>query len=217
VGSKLIRLTEERALATAATVEADRIYLQNATVASAEQLYRSHGYTPVRRFRRMVADLDAEPAVGVPLMTVLRPLRPEDAREAHELLEEAFAEHWEHRARTFEEFERRTFGRDGFDPTLSLVAVEDGELVGASLNHWKTEGDWGWIGTIGVRPPRRGRGIGEALVLGSFAEFFRRGERRVALGVDVQNETGAVRLYERLGMRTFWEAVVYEKELRPGG
>ena len=48
----------------------------------------------------------------------------------------------------------------------------------------------------------------------TFAEFLRRGERRVALGVDAQNETGATRLYERLGMRTLWEAAVWEKELR---
>ena len=85
---------------------------------------------------------------------------------------------------------------------------------GASLNWWKDSDDWGWIGTIGVPARFRGRGIGEALMRWTFAEFLRRGERRVALGVDAQNETGATRLYERLGMRTLWEAAVWEKELR---
>jgi ribosomal protein S18 acetylase RimI-like enzyme len=60
----------------------------------------------------------------------------------------------------------------------------------------------------------RRRGIGEALLATVFAEFFRRGEHRVALGVDAENPTGATRLYERVGMRRFWEAVVYEKEIR---
>ena len=69
---------------------------------------------------------------------------------------------------------------------------------------------------IGVRPAWRRRGIAEALLETSFAEFFRRGERRVALGVDAESPTGATRLYEKAGMRVFWEAVVYEKELRAG-
>ena len=48
----------------------------------------------------------------------------------------------------------------------------------------------------------------------AFAEFLRRGERRVALGVDAEGTTGAARLYERVGMRVFSRAVVYEKVLR---
>jgi len=34
-----------------------------------------------------------------------------------------------------------------------------------------------------------------------FAEFARRGCTRVSLGVDAENTTGAVALYERAGMR----------------
>ena len=83
--------------------------------------------------------------------------------------------------------------------------------LGALLGDWKRMGDWGWVGSLGVRDGWRRRGIGESLLLTSFAEFHRRGERKVALGVDVQNPTGATRLYERVGMRVFWEAVLYEK------
>ena len=42
-----------------------------------------------------------------------------------------------------------------------------------------------------------------------------RGERRVGLGVDAESPTGATRVYERAGMRTLWQALVWEKELRP--
>jgi mycothiol synthase len=44
-------------------------------------------------------------------------------------------------------------------------------------------------------------------------EFHRRGESHVGLGVDVQNPSGATRLYERAGMRVINEDVVYEKDL----
>ncbi len=213
VGSELLRLTEVEARARMGSADG-RVYLQNATTATADDLYRGRGYETVRRFRRMVVELesapDPEPAPGVDL----RPLRPGEEPAVHELLEEAFAEHWEHRRRTFDEYAERTFARDDYDPSLCAVAEADGELAGASLNWWKDWGDWGWIGTIGVPARFRGRGIGEALMRWTFAEFLRRGERRVALGVDAQNETGATRLYERLGMRTLWEAAVWEKELR---
>lgn len=67
-----------------------------------------------------------------------------------------------------------------------------------------------------VRHSGRGGGAGSArpLLRASFRELHARGERRVALGVDVQNPTGATRLYERVGMRVFWEAAVYEQVLR---
>src|ERR671922_216071 len=59
------------------------------------------------------------------------------------------------------------------------------------------------------------RGLGLALLLRSFGQFYERGERRVALSVDIENPTGATRLYERAGMRVEREEVLYEKELAP--
>lgn len=213
VGSEILRLAEEEARRRT-DADGGRLYLQNATTSHADGFYRSRGFSPVRRFRRMAIELEREPEVDVPPGVVLRTIHRGEEPAIHALLEDAFAEHWEHRRRGYEEYAERTFDRGDYDPTLCPVAEVDGVLAGASLNWWKDMGDWGWIGTVGVVPAFRGRGIGEALVRWSFAELFRRGERRVALGVDAQNETGAARLYERLGMRTLWEATVWEKELR---
>jgi ribosomal protein S18 acetylase RimI-like enzyme len=55
-----------------------------------------------------------------------------------------------------------------------------------------------------------------ALLRHSFNEFYRRGKRKVGLGVDTQNLTGAVRLYEKAGMHVDQVFETYEKELRPG-
>jgi len=73
----------------------------------------------------------------------------------------------------------------------------------------------GWIASVGVRKPWRRRGLGLALIHHAFSEFWRRGERKVGLGVDAENQTGATRLYERPGMHAAFDAVVYEKRL-PG-
>jgi len=64
-----------------------------------------------------------------------------------------------------------------------------------------------------ARPAWRGRGLAKALLLHSFREFHQRGKRRVGLGVDSQNATGATRLYEGIGMVVDSEQVVWEKEV----
>jgi ribosomal protein S18 acetylase RimI-like enzyme len=76
----------------------------------------------------------------------------------------------------------------------------------------------GWVDGLCVRRPWRKRGLGLALLLHSYGMFHERGKLRVGLGVDAENITGALRLYEKAGMhsdpnRTY---VVYEKELRSG-
>jgi mycothiol synthase len=216
IGTELLRVTEERAAEELPRIEGP-VVLQNAALLGDDctpNLYARNGYEPVRHFWRMVVDLDAPPEPRVPEGVEVRPYRPEEARAVHAALEEAFADHWQHMERPFEEYAKRTFHRAGHDPGLYWVAREGGEIVGAALCDWKREGDWGWVGVIGVRPRWRRRGIAEALLHAAFAEFFQRGERRVGLGVDAESPTGATRLYERLGMRVFSRAVVYQKVLR---
>jgi ribosomal protein S18 acetylase RimI-like enzyme len=43
--------------------------------------------------------------------------------------------------------------------------------------------------------------LGEALLRAVFGELYSRGLRRVGLGVDAENETGALSLYKRVGLR----------------
>jgi ribosomal protein S18 acetylase RimI-like enzyme len=67
-----------------------------------------------------------------------------------------------------------------------------------------------------VRRPWRNRGLGLALLRHAFAEFQRRGVRKVSLSVDAESITGAPRLYGRAGMRVRESYAIYLKELRPG-
>ncbi len=135
----------------------------------------------------------------------------------YEAVEEAFASEWGHRRRTYEEWRKRVYDWRNFDPSLVPVAWDGDEVAGVSLNYPKRMGDWGWIGSIGVRPAWRGRGLGLALLHESFARFRQIGETAVALGVDAENPTGATRLYQRAGMRVLYQADLWQKELRAGG
>jgi len=59
----------------------------------------------------------------------------------------------------------------------------------------------------------RRRGLGLALLQHALGEFFKPGERRIGLGVDTENSSGATRLYERAGMHVACEALCFAKEL----
>ena len=220
IGSELVRLTEERAGAEGPKLLAgERIYLQNATLNTDDgtvRFYRERGYEPVRGFRGMQIDLAAEPeVVPVPGIEIRRYRHPEEARAFHEAHQDAFASHWEFRPVPWKEWRKRQ-DKATFDPMLWWAATADGEIAGVSICEHKRDPDQGWVEALGVRPSYRRRGIAEALLKTAFAEFWRRGERRVGLGVDAESPTGATRVYERAGMRTLWHAVVWEKELRAG-
>lgn len=216
VGSLLIRLTEVRAHELCTSAEAGRVYLQNATIEpDAAPLYAARGYAPVRRHWRMIMELDSIPQPVVPDGVVIRNyVEPDERRAVHATFEAAFADHWESRPRPFDEWSKRVFDRNGFDSELLWVAEADGELAGAiDADDSHVAGDWGYIQMVGVLREHRRRGIAEALLLTAFAALRSRGETRVALGVDAQSPTGATKLYEKVGMRVFWEAIVYEKTL----
>ncbi|MBM3679128.1 MAG: GNAT family N-acetyltransferase [Actinobacteria bacterium] len=185
--------------------------------ACVERLYRGRDYVPVRHVRRMLVELETPPrlpALAAAGGISLEPFDPaRDARAVHAALEEAFTDHWDHVPRAWPEWRRRVLTGERYDPGLWFVARDGDQLVGAVSTAWKAEGDWGYVDALGVRGPWRRRGIGEALLLRAFAALWERGERRVALDVDAESESGALRLYEQAGMRVLWRAVVYEKAL----
>ncbi|MBK7448764.1 MAG: GNAT family N-acetyltransferase [Anaerolineales bacterium] len=95
-----------------------------------------------------------------------------------------------------------------------MVAWEGDQIAGYSQNRFRM--GIGWVGTLGVLKPWRKKGLGLALLLTSFADFYQRGMPTIGLGVDASNKTGATRLYQRAGMSIATEFTTFEKELRPG-
>ena len=149
-------------------------------------------------------------------ITIRTLIAGKDERAVFEMIEEAFQDHWGHTPATFEQWARWQLREEYFDPTLWFLAFDGDKLAGGSLCMYEKDLDLGWVGQIAVRRPWRRKGLGMALLLHSFGEFFRRGKYKVGLGVDSQNLTGATRLYDRAGMHAVLQHDTYEKELRPG-
>ncbi|CAA9582225.1 MAG: hypothetical protein AVDCRST_MAG59-4878 [uncultured Thermomicrobiales bacterium] len=220
IGTTLVRRAEARAREHVPLAPADaRVVVHNwinALNPDACALLEREGFAPVRYFWRMETELgEALPPAPVwPAGITVRPfVVGQDEHAAYATVEEAFADHWGHVPRTYEEWARHRFGAS-FDPSLWFLAFDGGEPAGAALCS-VSEGI-GWVDTFGVRRPWRRRGLGAALLRHAFAEFSRRGSRRVALGVDAASPTGATRLYEGAGMKVAQQYATYGKELRPG-
>ena len=180
---------------------------------AAADLCTRSGFAFVRRFYTMAIDLEAAPEMSpLPDGCVLETFRTEDARAFYETLDAAFQDHWEHHSVGFESWWEGRQGAPDFDPTLWFL-VRDGDDVAAVIRNDPDRNGGGYVGALGVAQAWRGKGLGRALLLRTFAEFFLRGMPRVTLGVDAESPTGATRLYESVGMSVENAAVVYEKAL----
>ena len=91
----------------------------------------------------------------------------------------------------FEEWRRSRLEADDFDPSLWSVVL--GRRRGRRRSRAAIRSATAAAGSrqLGVRKPWRRRGLGLALLLHTFRLFHARGERRVGLGVDTENPTGA--------------------------
>jgi mycothiol synthase len=191
----------------------------------ARKLFENIGYQHVRSLYHMLIEMDAPaPEPQFPADITIRTYDPEsDAEAVYRADTDAFRDHFGFVEEPFEEGLKkwkRRWEQDNCDPSLMFLAVDSpsGEIAAINLcrpiSYYDSER--GWVGSIGVRRPWRKRGLGLALLRHSFNEFYRRGKRKVGLGVDAQNLTGALRLYEGAGMHVDQAYDYYEKELRPG-
>jgi mycothiol synthase len=220
IGTYLVRVGERRARQQAdAGPPGLRVSLYNSISSvneAARKLLEGEGYTLARHFWRMQVDMDEAPRTpewpdGISVRTFVI---GQDERATFEAIQEAFQDHWEYIPWRFETWQQIMMKRDNFDPTLWFLAMDGDEIVGGSLCYNYPEE--GWVDDLGVRRPWRRQGLGLALLRHSFRELYRREQRRVALGVDSQNTTGATRLYERAGMRVIRQYDAFHKELRAG-
>ncbi len=211
-GNSLLDWAEERARSAGLGRIAAWAWPGSDVIAS---VFASRGFTPFRRSLELQVPLDdATPEPAWPDGVSVRTVRSGEEHEVHALGEEAFADGNDFRPTPFDEWTGLwADGRKRLD--LWFAAEAGGTLAGVSLCAAERTGapGLGWIETLAVRRAWRRRGLGRALLLHSFRELERLGRTAAGLSVDAENPTGAVRLYESVGMRPVSERVLYEKRL----
>jgi len=167
------------------------------------EAYRAAGWQLIRHGYQMRIQLtDDIPEPTWPEGFSPRNFQPGEEQRVYEANQEAFADAWDFRRQEKDRWRAFTVNHHGFDPSLWWLVDDGDEIAAFTLNYWHFSGDktFGWVGSLGTRPPWRRRGLATALLLHSFHDFRGRGATKVGLGVDAENTTGAVKLYESAGM-----------------
>lgn len=142
-------------------------------------------------------------ARSLPEGYAVRAADPSEYEAVHAVKEDAFLE-WSVRERQpYEDFHAMVVGRPGFAPwQLRVVADPDGVVVGMASVTVGATGLGGapeaFIGWLAVRRDERGRGLAQALMVDAFAQARAHGAATSALSTD--SRTGALGLYEKVGM-----------------
>jgi mycothiol synthase len=180
-----------------------------------QRLYEAAGGTVVRRFYRMGITFDDAPPAAVPPLADRIEIRgvvagnDADLQAMHAIVDAAFMDHFGHEPEPYDLWLTRTSAGSGADLSLWWLATVDGEPA-AGLYASVLSESVGYVDTLGTLRAYRGNGLARALLLTSFGEFYRHGLRKVVLGVDATNPTGAVALYESVGMTAEHQGLRYE-------
>jgi mycothiol synthase len=171
------------------------------------------------------AGRQVEPGEGVRIRPVRRQGAgmpdEDDLRTVHDILESAFADHFNSHAETFDEFVSRL----GEDPghrwdhwwVAELVDGPSpepaGALVGSVTGGTAGAGQGSYVEYIGVLPGARGRGVARTLLSTVVADAAANGRQRVGLEVDADSPTGAERLYLSMGWTTSYVTESWHKDV----
>ncbi|TDD27255.1 GNAT family N-acetyltransferase [Kribbella turkmenica] len=176
------------------------------TNVGAEALFRTFGFDERRYFFDMKRPLD-QPVPKVALADGLR-LVPFDTsmdetlRLAHN---DVFLDHWGSTPKDPDSWKTWFTGARAFRGGASYVVL-DGDTIAAYVLGYEYEADTEatgirelYIGQVGTVKAYRGRGLARMTLAKVLAKAAEVGYQRAALGVDAENPTGALGLYERLG------------------
>jgi ribosomal protein S18 acetylase RimI-like enzyme len=182
-------------------------------------LYNKHGFRPSRYFYRMQRDLNKTIAkFPMPEGITFHNYHADMDPALMAALNEAFQDHWGFQPVIEQDWQVWFVGMQDFRPDLSFIAMESEEIVGFSMNAVSPEENQrkgineGWIHQLGTRRAWRKRGIANALLTETMRAFKAEGLDYATLGVDTQNGTGALGLYERLGFRIVKHYINFEKK-----
>ena len=180
--------------------------------AAAKAALEQAGYSLIRYSFRMGIELgDEVPDPEWPDGVAVRLYREGDAQTFYRLQQDSFADTWEFTSEPFEPWAHWFMGAL-FQPEHWFLVEVDGDPAALAICRIsEAEESTAWVRILGVLPAHRRRGLALALLQHIFRHFDGLGLKRVVLGVDGENPTGAVALYERAGMSVVRRNVTFER------
>ncbi len=188
------------------------------TQADRISLLEQRGFKPIRYFYRMKRALAQPiPAPALPDGLSLRTYSADVDQALFEAYNESFRDHWSFEPVTREDWEMFFIGNSGFRPDNTLLVLAGDQVAAFSINYERAEDNArtglnaAVVGQLGTRRAWRKRGLATALLCESMRRFQAAGFDWAMLGVDAENPTGALGLYERLGFVQAKRMIVYAR------
>ncbi len=189
------------------------------TMPGLTNLLKEESYSPVRfEFHMETPDLNHIPDAPMPEGLEIRPAKPEQYRAIMEANAEAFRDHWG--ATETDDKDIDTWLSHPLNqPELWVVAWDGDQVAGSILNFIdrnfnEREGrKLGYTESISVRRLWRKRGLARAMLSHSMKLHRDLGMEQTALGVDTENPSGALQLYESMGYQEKAKSTTYRKPI----
>jgi mycothiol synthase len=185
-----------------------------------DALLREVGYEPVRHGYAMLRPtVDDLPDAPLPAGLEIRDVLPEHLPAIWAADQESFRDAWGFRPASEGDYQRFLTDPVMSDTTLWRIAWDGDEVAGQVRSYINTEENErfgrrrGYTENISVRRPWRRRGLARALIAASFPLLRARGMTEASLGVDTENVSGALRVYEGCGFVPVSRTTTYRKPL----
>ncbi|MEG5173644.1 GNAT family N-acetyltransferase [Microcoleus sp. B3-D7] len=181
----------------------------------------SCGFKVDRYFYRMARSLSEPiPEPQFPEGFALRQFPGEQDAEAWvEMFNQSFIDHWNHHDLTVDKY-KHELAKPDYRNDLDLIAVaDDGTFVSfcyceISVQECDRTGrNEGWIACLGTRRGFRKMGLGRAMLLAGLHRLKAAGVATAILGVDAENSSGALHLYESAGFHNIRDSISYVKDV----
>lgn len=138
----------------------------------------------------------------LPEAHVVREARSGEYEDVHRVIDDAFLEWSARDPEPFEDFEAGILQRPGFEPWQVRVVSGPSGIVGAAVVIMARDDEGalveGYVQRLAVRRDERGRGLAQALLVDAFR--LAREHGAPACGLATDSRTGALELYEKVGM-----------------
>ena len=181
-------------------------------------LLEADGFHAARYFFEMVRpNLADVPEIPLPDGLELRTIDRSRARQVWDADVEAFADHWGG-FDSSEEHLQRWLDNPTTDLSLWVIAFDGDEIAGGIINGIDPAQNEalgiqrGWLNSVFTRRPWRRRGLATALIAHSLVVLRDRGMTSAALGVDSDNQSGALGLYEGMGFAVDSRSMAWRKD-----
>lgn len=181
------------------------------------------GFTPERYFFQLKRSLQ-EPIAEqkIPTGWKIRSVNADaDADAWVAMFNQSFVDHWNHNPMTLEDY-RYYVALSEYNPTLDLVMeTPTGKLVTFCYSSIDPEYNErlgrkeGHICLLGTRRGYRRQGLARTLLSEGLQRLKAEGMETATIGVDSQNPTGAVALYQSVGFAEDFRSTVFRKVVAP--